>query len=448
MGLVAYLWSILVVPVLHWWFSAKQLFSRTRANFFDRQRHRNAEELIALAAATAADELVALPDGRALTGRGMLIEAIGLDPDSDRAYAGLARVLCANETVTLLDGRTMTNISLWLEAQRLNPAEPSYYVCLSNGIARGKEITLSDGRVLSRVGLLLEAVRVAPWNGHCHTWLAIYAPEPVTLPDGRIMSKRGLLAEGFRKSPRNYFCMVQLARNLSPDEILLDLNVTQRQLYIDAIDLFPTEGLTYAYCAKSLKAGETVRLHNGRIMQREQLWSTAINIARRPGPIFVSLNCTLDFDETIIIDGQKWSRVDACLKAIAFEPTQTEHYVSLARAMPWDSSSTVTLPDGQLLTRQQVLLHAAHMEPDFFHSYVELARMTATNGIVFVVLHDGRQMTRQELWEEAARVGDACFVYRKWAATLSPSERVNLRDGRILSGDQLLAEAARLEIRA
>jgi hypothetical protein len=442
MGLVAYLWSIFVVPVLHW-FSPKQP-ARTREANFDRQRHRSANELLALANATAADELVVLPDGRILTGRGMLIEAIDLDPDNDRAYDGLARLLCANETVTLLDGRTMTSVSLWIEAQRLNPSESSYYIYLSNAIARGKEITLSDGRVLSRVGLLLEAVRVAPWNGYCHTWLAIYAPEPVTLPDGRVMSKRDLLAEGFQKSPQEYFCMVQLARNLSPDEILPDLNVTQRQLYVDAIDLYPTEGLTYSYCAQSLKAGETVRLRDGRIMQREQLWSTAINIARRPGRIFVSLNSSLDFDETIIIDGQQWSRVDACLEAIAFEPTQTEHYVWLARAMPWDS--TVTLPDGQLLTRQQVLLHAVHMEPDFYRSYVELARMTPPNGVV--ELHDGRRMTQRDLWEEAARVGDACFIYRKWAATLSPPEQVNLRDGRILSGDQLLAEAARLEIRA
>jgi hypothetical protein len=379
-----------------------------------------ADELLALARVTAADELVALPDGRALTGRGMLIEAINLDPENDRAYDGLALVLCANETVTLLDGRTMTSVGLWLEAQRLNPSEPWYYAGLSKGIGMGKEITLRDGRVLSQTDLLLEAVRVAPWDGYSHTCLAICAPEPVTLPDGRIMSKRDLLIEGFRKSPQTFFCMVQLAQELS-DETLLDLNVTQRQLYLDAIDLFPTQGLAYACFAATLKAGETVHLRDGRVMQREQLWSAAINVARYPAAVFAYLNAALASGETIIIDGQKWSRVDACLNAIAFEPTQTEHYTALARAMPWDSSSTVTLPDGQLLTRQQVLLHAAHMEPDFFHSYVELARMTPPNGIV--VLHDGRRMTQQELWEEAVRLGDATFIHRLWPASLSPLKR-------------------------
>jgi hypothetical protein len=279
-----------------------------------------ADELLALARVTAADELVALPDGRALTGRGMLIEAINLDPANDRAYDWLALVLCANETVTLLDGRTMTSIGLWLEAQRLNPSEPWYYVGLSKGIGMGKEITLRDGRVLSQTDLLLEAVRVAPWDGYSHTCLAMDAPEPVTLPDGRVMSKRDLLIDGFRKSPQTFFCMVCLAQELS-DETLLDLNVTQRQLYLDAIDLFPTEGLAYACFAATLKAGETVRLRDGRMMQREQLWSAAINVARYPAGVFAYLNVTLDSGETIIIDGQKWSRVDACLKAIAFEPT-------------------------------------------------------------------------------------------------------------------------------
>jgi hypothetical protein len=415
--------------------------ARVREAPIDRQHSpRDVDGLLALAATTGADELVLLPDGRALTGRAMYLEVIDRDPDDDLAYDGLASVLCANEKVDLLDGRKMNNIGLWLEAQRLNPSEPSYYICLSNGIGLGNPIKLSDGRVLSQVELLLEAVRMAPWDGHCYTWLAMYAPEAVTLTDGRVMNRRDLLVEGFRKSPRNYFCMVSLARDLSPDETLVGLDVHQRQLYIDAIDADPTEGLAYAHFAVTLRAGESVQLRDGRTMQREQLWSIAISITRRPAAVFEWLNVALEVDETITVDGQTWSRVDVCLKAIAFEPTATEHYISLAGAMP--PNDTVAFPGGQSLTRQQVLLHAAHMEPDYYAAYAELGRLLGSDEVVG--LHDGRLMTKHELWKEAARVGDTSFVYRIWADTLSPSEEVTMDDGRILSSDELRAEATRV----
>jgi hypothetical protein len=249
---------------------------------------------------------VQLPDGRALTGRGLCLEAIKLDPNNALAYDMVANHLCANETVTLWDGRTVTNLLLYLEALRLYPHDAMYHIKVGTALGKGRKVRLYNGNVFTQAELGLEALRLQPSHGYCYTWLARYVRGPITLPNGRVMSRRDLLIEGYLKTPRHWYCVTELALDLTPDETLRQDDgsyLTRRQLLIEAINISP-QADTYASLAKTLLEAEKIQLRDGRWMGRADLWSTAINLARYPAEVFVFLGDTLSLDESITIDGQ------------------------------------------------------------------------------------------------------------------------------------------------
>jgi hypothetical protein len=371
------------------------------------------------------------------------LKAIKRNPEHEWSYTLLADQLCANETVTLLDGRVMTEVDLWVEALRFRAGRAVYYNCVVNAMRRGQVVRLHDGRVLSWVGLLLESLRLEPDRGTSYTSLAIRSFGSATLPDGRLMNTRELLIEGFLKDPQHWFCMIHLAHDMSPDETvtLSGVQFTRQSLFVRAISMHSRASWCYLYFAHTLQPGETVHLHNGRVMQREQLWSTAIRTSQRPERTFTFLAWAVRVGDSFFMDGRQWTKLELCIEAIKLSPKDSGNWVLLATAMMWND--IVISPDGSMkMTRQQVLLHAVKMEPAYYEAYYELARLTGPYEIV--KLHDGRRLTKHELWHEAARLGEATQIYKDWADTLSFAEKVTLRDGRVVGKYELYAEAIRL----
>jgi hypothetical protein len=336
-----------------------------------------------------------------------------------------------------------TRIDLLVEVLRLRPGRAAYYNNLVTMMRRGQVVRLHDGRVLSRVGLLLESLRLEPDKGASYTSLAIRSFGSATLPDGRLMNTRELRIEGFLKDPQHWFCMIHLAHDMSPDETvtLFGAKFTRQDLLVRAISMHPANAMGYLSFAHTLQPGETVHLHNGRVMQREQLWSTAIRLSQRPERTFTFLAWAVRVGDSFFMDGRQWTKLELCIEAIKLSPKDSRNWVLLATAMMWND--IVISPDGRMkMTRQQVLLHAAKMEPAYYEAYYELARLTGPYEIV--KLHDGRRLTKHELWHEAARLGEATQIYKDWADTLSFAEKVTLRDGRVVGKYELYAEAIRL----
>jgi hypothetical protein len=63
----------------------------------------------------------------------------------------------------------------------------------------------------------------------------------------------------------------------------------------------------YAYLAATLLGGEKLQLRDGRWMNRADLWSTAIGLARYPAEVFAFLGDTLTLGR---IDYHRWAGMD------------------------------------------------------------------------------------------------------------------------------------------
>ena len=141
-------------------------------------------------------------DGRTLTGRELLLEAIDVDPTYSEAYCNLAVDLSTPlETVRLKDGRSMTQLELLSNAIECAPAT-TLFSNVEYAVVFGQLATLVSGVIILK-GESMNVRDLCLAAIHCDVTCAfaylglgkiLTSGETVKLRDGRTLSKRELFA--------------------------------------------------------------------------------------------------------------------------------------------------------------------------------------------------------------------------------------------------------------
>jgi hypothetical protein len=146
------------------------------------------------------------------------IEILRLQPCSAHVLIGLAKAMTDDKpAVALTDGRLLTKKEVLLEALKCKPESACVYHLLAD-LCGAEPATLPDGRVLTQQQLYVEALYYDPWMAAAYADLAKTLPADgsVTLRTGKVMSKKELLAEELGIDPTNKTLRALLLSTLQP----------------------------------------------------------------------------------------------------------------------------------------------------------------------------------------------------------------------------------------
>lgn len=189
-------------------------------------------------ASTNIDSFIRLADGRCLGSRELLVEAIRLDPNISLFYDNLGGLMSEKDVATLYDGRKLSRNEMFVEALRLDPKDIYTYVNFASILNATKEVVIDD-RKMTYKDLACEALHIDPAFGAA------------------------------------YYCIAAKMRDKSSEVELLGRLWTQRQLCLEAIRHSPDMYQPYTVLARTTDPEETLALHDGRVLNRFQLYIQA-----------------------------------------------------------------------------------------------------------------------------------------------------------------------------
>eukprot|EP00048_Salpingoeca_helianthica_P000785 m.43974 g.43974 ORF g.43974 m.43974 type:complete len:402 (-) comp10851_c0_seq1:251-1456(-) len=304
------------------------------------------------------------------------IEAARLLEKSDNmrhraaGYYGLSRCLVGESkksgTQMTRDGRSMSERELLLEAVACDP-QCAPALCALSLLADGQVVCLRDGRRLTRNELLLLAVAADRDCADAYDILAAGLEGTLLLPDGRTMDAGALLWEAVRCDPGCAGSVVTLANHVSrvaesephTTETLPDGRAktvaTAVELYVSALRLDPHYELAYFNLCRELSDYDTVlvpalpRDPTAGPRARPDTDETGTRRMTRQGLLLETLRCM----GRPLVAG-------AALPSY-FEDLRIRTLYNLGKTMK--NNDTVTLPCGTVRTRKQLVDDIKEIEP-------------------------------------------------------------------------------------
>jgi hypothetical protein len=280
------------------------------------------------------------------------IMVLGRDAYYHPALYGLSVVLTHGEVATLPNGEELDARQL---LHRVLDARPQQAVSMFHN----EGVRLNDGRLMTRTQLLLEAVRLQPNCGlnYCFLAVALKPDDSVKLPNGRLMTRRQLLLHALRWKDEldTPVCMWYLAQDMSPTEIEVlpcGQRATREQLCHKVIEFAPQSPAGYDMLAMFAYPAATIRLADGRLMTRDELWNRALTLTLFPARILARLAEFLAPGETARLGDRVLTRRDLLLDAISLAPFTGRLHRMLADGLAKDES--VDLGQGRVMSKQDL----------------------------------------------------------------------------------------------
>lgn len=318
----------------------------------------SAQDYVEAAMTLHLDEKIEFPDGTQMSQEEVLLKAIELDPDHAMAYNLLGTICDAKSKISLPDGTEKNQRELFLKALELDDTLSSAYCNLGATLAGGGAMELPDGSLWTR-----EEQFVRVLNKH----KAIDRPTPttVTLPKGTTV-------------------------------------MTQRELYLTAIKLDPTNVVAYTNLCLTLHPTEEIVLPEGRRMNSQDLWEEVNALNDQHAAPYLSIAWTLRKNSPPFVfkNQAPMTKQELILKAIALNPHKANFYWHLAKILRYDEA--VKLPNGEEMTPKDLLLKAIDLNPYAMYFYIELMSQIKTfPKEESIQLLNGKTFTLAQLINEA-----------------------------------------------
>ncbi len=404
--------------------------------------------------------------------------ALIIPPEGVRVYFGPEN----DESVRVL---VTKEVCRCLEAIALNPDHAKPYSQLGYmdftrfGQPRSAHIRLPGGARMNNQELCLKAIALDPNDTLAYAGLVLTLPEEdryprqpdrtVQLLDGTVMTKQQLCLRAIALNPNISPLVYVTLANISPQETSSQL-LSKQQLYIKAIALDPTCVEAYRGLEEAIPfEGESgVRLLDGTELKngRQIRFLVYFNDERvnpwAHGSNAYELAETLPQGGSIrLINGKVMTKTQLYVLAIAPCQTKAEmiysqkYYGALANAL--SPGETVQLQDGTTLSKEQLSYlvdiqryqRQAH-EPNLvsYEERYKLAETLPQGGSIRLI--DGTVVTQQQLYVLAIAYGESfgpsssskASYYRALANTLSPGQSIRLHRGHSMTKEQLEAKAS------
>eukprot|EP01122_Echinamoeba_exundans_P017516 TRINITY_DN9311_c0_g1_i1.p1 TRINITY_DN9311_c0_g1~~TRINITY_DN9311_c0_g1_i1.p1 ORF type:complete len:304 (-),score=42.52 TRINITY_DN9311_c0_g1_i1:93-983(-) len=282
----------------------------------------------------------------------LCMKAVHLDVDDTFALCALARRIRPEWSIRLASGAPATRESLYVKAMLADPLDVVPVANLVKSLfTTGKTSKeFPDGSVKTIQELVLHAVSIEPRASDMWNILALLTPpgELQTLPNGEKLSQRDLLLRAMVANPSDSDPVYNLARTISATETIdvMGTPMTQRKLFLKALELKNASALAYYYLAQSITGEEQ----------------------------FASIQ---------LPDGTSLTKRDMLLKAIDLDATDSRFYNSLAELAAKDGP--IQLLNGNKLSYQQLkAVDAARYNSPEYRT-TEMTRLTSAIGIALIV---------------------------------------------------------------
>jgi tetratricopeptide (TPR) repeat protein len=276
------------------------------------QRATNCSHAYAALAMTLTDTgRVSLRDGRTLSQRQLLMEAIRCDNNHAMAYFNLATAIGPDEAVQLASGQRMDKRRLFVEAIRCNRRYAAAYFNLAAAVG-AEGVELANARKFTARDLYVQAIRCD--NNYAAAYFnlgaMLGAGQKVSLADG-LMNEQGLYLEAIRCDKNCSYAYNNLGNALSKGEVVMlsgGRPMDQRKLNVEAIRCDKNNSAAYNNLGAALSRAEGVVLADKRQMCARELFVEAIRCDSSNADAFENLSEQTGYFESVpLADGRKMS---------------------------------------------------------------------------------------------------------------------------------------------
>lgn len=247
------------------------------------QAAKPAEDMPYLCLGRLVSEEVTLRDGRTMTSFDLFCEALCSNPENVEAMLALAPEMDSGQRVNI-NGRFMSARQLLNEAIAEEPDHERGYALLAFDLGNPRqEITLRDGRVMRRADLCAEAVRCGTSDVDVFFTMVDdmreLGYETYEIEDGDERTVLDFLLSALRRDTRNAECYCRLADTLQYNETIyidwLDLDARAEDLLLLALKYNAKSSWAYRSLADIMDStynyGETMKLPNGQWANAEKM---------------------------------------------------------------------------------------------------------------------------------------------------------------------------------
>lgn len=173
------------------------------------------------------------------------------------------------------------------------------------------------------------------------------------------------------------------------------IEMTQKGLFLKAIELDPENATAYYNLSFALNPGETVILTDGQSMNSKSLILETILLNPLHAEAYSDFANNLPQNTPPIEfpDMAPMTKKDLYLKAIELDPQDGSAYYNLAHILDYDRF--VTLPNGAQMNPKKLLLKAIDLNPYYFRYYSSLHNQLNVDETVKLL--DGTTMKANEI---------------------------------------------------
>ena len=432
-----------------------------------------------LAATLGTWERVILPDGRDMGKQELFVEALRLDSSCAFAYCNLGSHLEQMKQMAFNEDEGKAEEEADEQLIHEDGKIPSY----TPNIRRGSDSFMPLPQLQARSVLHLD-------RSYQSAGLKDFFGNSVILSDGRILNEQQLYIEAIRCKPDHSLAYINLARTLSLEHRGAALGLEAGLLHANAINkerwmgTAQTEGPgcireenVHGNCNSTgfdcqdvgaKMRGSEFHLRVQTVTHDDDMIVPDMSQLNSNGPTFIqtetptpayNLHCPQDLACRCSIEkeshifhrkgGNSLSMMTTASLSGRLDHLDMHlppHEAPLSSRASF--SDSVVLVDGRSLTKRDCYVEALRFDPGNADVYVLLANTLENNEFVFL---DGgaRRLTRCQLYQEALLYDPNCAEAYFHLAFLvpTPSSKLELADGRVLSGAQLWSEVMRCQNR-